>query len=95
MASDANKQRLSTLAQAVLDARAAHPDATLGELYDRLAMPANLRAAHSLLDAAVEKLYRKAPFESDVERVEYLLSCYENLAAPILAATQSRSRRRR
>lgn len=92
---DADKQRLSTLAQAVLDARAAHPDATLGDLYDRLTMPANLRVAHTRLDAAVERLYRTAPFESDVARVEHLLTLYEGINAPLTAAINQRPRRRR
>ena len=93
--SDTNAQRLSTLAQAVLDARAAYPDATLGDLYDRLAMPATLRAAHARLDAAVERLYRAAPFESDVARVEYLLALYEGISAPLTAGLKQRSGRRR
>ena len=41
---------LESLAQAVLDARAAHPDATLADLYDPDLMPPNLRRAHHALD---------------------------------------------
>lgn len=93
--SAANVQRLNVLAQAVLDARAAHPTATLGDLYDRLAMPANLRTAHARLDSAVEKLYRAAPFPSDVERVEHLLALYEGLSAPLVASLSRRARARR
>ena len=37
-------------AQAVLDARDVHPDASLADLYDPLAMPANLAKAHANLD---------------------------------------------
>ena len=39
--------RLESLAQAVLDARAAHPNATLADLYDPDLMPPNLRRAHT------------------------------------------------
>ena len=42
----ADLSRLEPLAQAVLDARAAHPDATLADLYDPDLMPPNLRRAH-------------------------------------------------
>lgn len=82
---DADKARLDTLAQAVLDARAAHPGATLADLYDPDVMPADLRKAHRALDLAVDRLYRKAPFESDRERVEHLFMLYEKMTAGLLA----------
>lgn len=92
--SDADKTRLDTLAQAVLDARAAHPGATLADLYDPDVMPADLRRAHRALDLAVDRLYRKAPFDSDRERVEHLFTLYETLTAGLLAKP-SRPKRRR
>ena len=49
--------KLEPLAQAVLDARTAHPDATLADLYDPDLMPPNLRKAHQALDRAVDRLY--------------------------------------
>ena len=55
---DMDLSPLDPLAQAVLDARAAHPDATLADLYDRDLMPVNLRRAHQALDRAVDRLYR-------------------------------------
>ena len=94
--SEANQAALTKHAHAVLDARAAHPGATLGDLYARLTMPTDLRAAHTRLDRAVEKLYRAAPFESDVERVEHLLALYESMSAPLLAtASQPKAKRRK
>jgi hypothetical protein len=69
----------------VLDARAAHPGATLADLYDQDVMPADLRKADQALDAAVDKLYRAAPFGSDRERVEHLFGLYEKLVAPLSA----------
>ena len=86
---DAVKQRLDTLAQKVLDARALFPDSSLADLYDRLAMPPELRKAHQALDTAVERLYRPLPFADDRERVEHLLARYEALSAPLLASAQS------
>jgi hypothetical protein len=92
---DRDQQRLTDLGQAILDARAMYPDATLADLYDRIAMPEPLRTAHRRLDMAVERLYRSAPFENDVERVEHLLGLYERLSAPVLAVAQPVGRRRR
>ncbi len=78
-------RKLDPLAQAILDARAAHPGATLATLYDPDLMPPNLRAAHSALDRAVDRLYRPAGFASDRERVEHLFALYEAMVAPLLA----------
>lgn len=82
------KAKIRTLAQAVLDARLAHPGSTLADLYDPDVMPPDLRKAHKALDTAVDRLYRSAPFTSDRERVEHLFGLYEKLSAPVLAASQ-------
>ena len=86
--------RLELYADAVLAARAAHPDATLADLYDPDLMPPNLRRAHRDLDRAVDRLYRRSGFSSDRERVEHLLGLYEKMMVP-LAANNKPSRRRR
>jgi hypothetical protein len=85
-ASAAQTERISTLAQAILDARTAHPGATLADLYDPDTMPPDLRRAHTALDKAVDQLYRRAPFANDRERVEHLFGLYEKLVAPVIAA---------
>ncbi|MFZ4779692.1 MAG: class I SAM-dependent DNA methyltransferase, partial [Terrimicrobiaceae bacterium] len=64
-------------AQAVLDARAKYPLSTLADLYDPLTMPADLVKAHADLDRAVDQCYRKQPFTSDRQRVEFLFALYE------------------
>ena len=87
---------LEPLAQAVLDARSAHPDATLAELYDPDLMPPNLRRAHQGLDRAVDRLYRRKRFTSERERVEHLFALYERMQAPLAAvAAKPKARRRR
>ena len=78
-ANDADKDRVRTLAQSVLDARAEHKDATLADLYDPNTMPVNLRRAHQALDATVDRLYRRAKFSDDHERVAHLFGLYEKL----------------
>lgn len=70
---------LKTHAHAVLDAREAHTEKTLAELYDPEKMPENLRTAHRALDAAVETCYRSRPFESDEARLEHLFKLYEQM----------------
>lgn len=92
---DTDRARLTTLAQAILQARAAHPGATLADLYDPDAMPANLRAAHRANDLAVDRLYREAPFESDRERVEHLFTLYEKMTAGFLALDKRGARGRK
>lgn len=87
------KKRLGQLAQAVLDARAAHPGASLADLYDAHVMPINLRRAHEALDLAVDRTFRNATFNSDRERVEHLFGLYEKQVTPL--STLSRSRRAR
>ena len=92
-ATPAQRARVEALAQAVLDARAAHPTASLADLYDPDTMPADLRRAHAALDTAVDRLYRPAPFASDRDRVEHLFGRYEALVNP-LATVGARANRR-
>ena len=82
-ATAAQRAKIETLAQAVLDARAAHPTSSLADLYDPDTMPGNLRKAHNALDLAVDRLYRPAPFASDRDRVEHLFGRYEALVNPL------------
>ena len=94
---DADEERLRALApyaDAVLEARDQFPDSTLADLYAPDLMPAPLRQAHQRLDRAVDRLYRRAAFRSERERVEYLLALYERMVAPLDAAKPKRRRRR-
>jgi hypothetical protein len=84
-------------AQAVLDARAPRLAAgsSLADLYDPLAMPAELLKAHQALDRAVDRSYRKEPFHSDRERVEFLFHLYEKLTSPLALQTPAKPKRSR
>ena len=86
---------LEPLAQAVLDARAAHSGATLANLYDPDLMPPNLRRAHHALDRAVDRFYRRQRFTSERERVEHLFMLYEKMRAPLAAVMKTKPKRRR
>jgi hypothetical protein len=54
-------------------------------------MPPALAKAHAALDRAVERCYRKEPFATDRQRVEFLFCRYEQLTAPLaLSGKQKR-----
>ena len=92
---NADTSVLEPLAQAVLDARAAHAGATLADLYDPNLMPPNLRRAHHALDRAVDRLYRRQRFTSERARVEHLFLLYEKMRAPLEAAMKTKPKRHR
>ncbi len=71
---------LEAAARGVLAARARHHGSTLADLYDPDAMPADLRRAHRALDRRVDRLYRREPFRTDMDRLEFLLDRYEKMA---------------
>jgi len=90
---EAQQAVVEKAAQAVLEARAIFPDSTLADLYDPIAMPPALAKAHATLDLAVDRCYRKEPFHSDRDRVEYLFALYEKLAAPLVVAKEKKPRK--
>ncbi len=51
------RARIERTAQAILDARALYPDASLADLYDEITMPPELRRAHQENDRAVMQAY--------------------------------------
>ena len=54
---EAQKAKIEQTAQAILDARALYPDASLADLYDEATMPSELRKAHQANDRAVMQAY--------------------------------------
>ena len=93
-ATEPQKAVVEAKAHAVLDARALFPEASLADLYDPNTMPPALTKAHAELDRAVEKCYRKEPFKSDRDRVEFLFALYEKLANPLTAEAKPKRRRK-
>ena len=91
---DVSRNRLSVLAQAVLNARAEHPSASLADLYDVKTMPEKLRRAHNGIDTAVDRLYRQAAFPSDRDRVLHLFGLYEGFVTPLTATAPTKKPRR-
>lgn len=73
------KQELTETTMRILEEREKYSDKTLAQLYDPEKMPEGLREAHRLNDEEVERCYRKKPFTSDEERLEYLFKLYEKM----------------
>ena len=86
------RTKVEESAQVVLDAREQFPGSTLADLYDPVSMPPKLAKAHEQLDRAVDRCYRKEPFLTDRQRVEYLFALYEQLAAPLVAKPAKRKK---
>src|SRR5262249_45215657 len=80
---DKQRQVVEQAAQAVLDARARHPDSSLADLYDPRTMPPDLVKAHHKLDAAVDAVYSKKKFSGDSDRVAFLFELYEQILSPL------------
>jgi len=96
---DKQCEAIEQAAQGVLDARAAHPEASLADLYDPVAMPPDLRRAHQALDKAVDAAYGKKNLASDAERVAFLFELYHQytslLPSPEIAARKKRRTRKK
>jgi hypothetical protein len=78
---DKQKAAIESAAQGVLDARAAHPGASLADLYDPLSMPPDLVKAHKKLDSAVDAAYGYKGGNSDAPRVAFLFELYQKLTS--------------
>jgi hypothetical protein len=91
---DKSKKSLSECASEVMRVRKSFPTATLADLYDVVAMPPALVAAHDSLDAMVDSLYSpRKKLNTDADRLSVLFARYESLTSPlILTATSKRKR---
>ena len=83
---DAQKEKISKTAQAILDARALYPDSSLADLYDELTMPVELRRAHQANDKAVMEAYDmtkivggKKTWLTESETVARLFEMYKDI----------------
>ena len=79
--SDAVKEKFELAALRVLDVREYHCERTLAELYDPDKMPDDLRKAHAEVDALVDSIYSKKPYETDEQRLSDLFAMYERMTA--------------
>ncbi len=78
---DKNKADLTRCAEDILLTRERHFPATIADLYDRDAMPDDLRAAHNRNDEVLERIYIGRRFRNDTERLEKLFDLYMKMTA--------------
>ena len=77
--SDAQKAALEETVFRVIEEREANSEKTMSEMYDPDKMPRGLASAHHEMDLAIEHCYRSKPFKSDMQRLNYLLTRYEEM----------------
>jgi hypothetical protein len=92
---EANRAAIEAAAQGVLDARSAHPGASLADLYDAVAMPPDLAKAHESLDKTVLLAYGLQPSSSDTEVLAKLFTRFGELSAPLALGGDVASKGRR
>jgi hypothetical protein len=90
-----NKADLTRCAEEILLAREAHYPATIADLYDPAAMPADLREAHERNDETLERIYIGRRFRNDTERLEKLFELYTKMTADGGTATMKGTRKRK
>ncbi|MDO9364886.1 MAG: hypothetical protein Q7T58_00870, partial [Methylotenera sp.] len=87
-------KNIEAAAQAVLDARAVHTNASLADLYDPLTMPANLLKAHQVLDKAVDVAYGYKGANTDAARVAFLFERYQKITSLLPSVVKPRKVRK-
>ncbi len=85
---DVQRRKIEEKAQDVLEARTAHPDDTLADLYDPAATPPDLVQAHRALDAAIDAAYGRRTFAAEAERVAFLFELFRKITAPLVPAVR-------
>lgn len=73
------KHEITQRVHAIIMARELYSGMTYAEWYDPGNMPDELRYAHYLLDAVIDRCYRNVPFVSDRERLDCLFEFYNEL----------------
>ena len=75
------RAKIEQTAQAILDARALYPEASLADLYDEVTMPPELRRAHQQNDKAVMRAYGfDIKTTTETSCVAQLMRMYQALA---------------
>lgn len=87
---DDESQKVAITAQAVRDARSAHPGSTLADLYDRNAMPADLRKAHEDLDKVVLACFGLKSTSTDEQVLAEVFKRYDEATRGMLPAAIKR-----
>jgi len=93
--SDRAYKNIESAAKAVLAARAAHPNASLADLYDPLTMPAILLKAHQVLDKAVDAAYGYKGAQTDAARVAFLFERYQAITSLLPSTAKAKTAKRK
>lgn len=83
-------QGVEKLAQQVLKVRERYPKSSLADLYDPLTMPADLVKAHQDLDKFVDTCYRAQPFDTEMQRIEFLFDLYKQYTQPLFGSEKKK-----
>lgn len=73
------KARIEQQALEILSVREEFPELCIADMYDPNKMPAKLKYAHDILDAALESAYQSTPFATDAGRLKALFKLYEKM----------------
>jgi len=74
------RESIAAAADRVLEARAAHSESSLADLYDPLTMPLDLVRAHRELDRSVDASFGRRKVTTDGERLSTLFEYYVRLS---------------
>ena len=80
-ANERQRQAMDRSAEEILGARAAHSEVSPGALYKAASIPADLREAHAVNDAAVDAAFGYRGDGSDATRVAFLFELYGRMIA--------------
>ncbi len=93
---DLPKQKIKgveKLAEQVLKVRECYPESSLADLYDPLTMPADLVRTHQDLDKFVDTCYRPQPFDTEMQRIEFLFELYKKYTQPLFGSEKKIKRK--
>jgi len=74
-----DSRQIEEICSQVLKVREVHADTNLGDLYDPLFMPSDLRALHKKIDALILNSYGLKPNSSEADVLAKLMSEYKRL----------------
>ena len=83
------------LANQILKVRARYPESSLADLYDPLTMPPDLVRAHQDLDKFVDTCYRPQPFDTEMQRIEFLFELYQKYTQPLFGPEKKKGRKKK
>lgn len=89
------RQKIIDAGDKLRDARGQHTNLALVDMYETLATPPDVLAAHHALDRAVDQAFRaRATLSSVTDRMIVLFPAYEQLLGTLTTSTPTRRRRR-